>query len=185
MLPVGGDDGADPAELRRMAVTNAAEIGEGGNALAARVDAALAGLDRLVPVPVRIDGRLHPWEWRRTPRGALVKTDALDHAAAHDLVGCQDIAWDVAGAIVEFDLAPGPAEALRRDVAEIAGRPLPAEALTAYRLCYAAFQAGLWQMTGEGGPDGTGDGARRTAARVAHYRTHLHRAAGAALPAAA
>ena len=123
-----------------MAVFNAAVLG--GDALGGRVDAGLAGLERLATVPVRIDGRLHPWEWRRTPDGRLVKTDALDHAAAHDLVGCQDIAWDVAGAIVEFGLSDAAAETLRRAVAEAAGRRLPAEAVAAYRLCYAAFQGG-------------------------------------------
>jgi len=183
-LPADGD-GAEPAELRRMAVTNAAAIEaaiEGalaGAALAERVEKRLAGFERFVPVPVRIDGRLHPWEWRRTARGAIVKTDALDHAAAHDLVGCQDIAWDVAGAIVEFDLAPAAAETLRRAVAAVAGRAIPAEAVACHRLCYAAFQGGLWHMTGEAGPEG----APRTAAQVARYRAHLRRAVGlAAVP---
>ena len=46
---------------------------------------------------------------------------------------------------------------------------------------YAAFQGGLWQMTGEG----RADGARRTARRVGHYRAALRRAAGLATPPAA
>jgi hypothetical protein len=29
----------------------------------------------------------------------LLKTDALDYHAGHDPIGCQDIAWDIAGAI--------------------------------------------------------------------------------------
>jgi hypothetical protein len=180
-LPPDGDGdgaGADSAELRRMAVANTLELA--GRVLAERVDDRLARIERLAPVPVRIDGRLHPWEWRRTAQGSIVKTDPLDHAAAHDLVGCQDIAWDVAGAVVEFDLSDAAAETLRRAVAEAAGRAISAEAVAAYRLCYAAFQGGLWQMTGEGGADG----AARTAARVARYRAALHRAAGTALPTA-
>ncbi|HET9068553.1 MAG TPA: hypothetical protein VFN28_07890 [Amaricoccus sp.] len=178
-LPADGD-GAGPAELRRMAVVNAAELegdsGDGGHgdALAERLDERLGGLERLSLVPVRIDGRLHRWEWRRTPEGAIVKTDALDHAAAHDLVGCQDIAWDIAGASVEMDLSDAAAEALRCAVAESAGRAIPAEAVACHRLCYAAFQAGLWRMTGEGGPDG----APRTATQIARYRAVLRRAAG-------
>ena len=52
------------------------------------------------------DNRLHVWEWLIRPDGRLLKTDALDHHAAHDLVGCQDVAWDVAGAVVELDLSP-------------------------------------------------------------------------------
>ena len=43
-----------------------------------------------------------------------MKTDALDHAFGHDLVGCQDIAWDLAGAAVEFDLDTEERETLAR-----------------------------------------------------------------------
>src|SRR5206468_5416318 len=53
---------------------------------------------------VRTDNKLDRTEWLRAPGGRLLKTDGLDHHQAHDLIGCQDIAWDVAGAITEFDL---------------------------------------------------------------------------------
>ena len=35
-------------------------------------------------------------------RGEIIKCDSADHCAAHDLVGCRDAAWDVAGAIAEL-----------------------------------------------------------------------------------
>ena len=54
---------------------------------------------------VETDNRLHAWEWLHTPDGRLLKTDALDHHAGHDLIGCQDITWDIAGATVELDLS--------------------------------------------------------------------------------
>ena len=63
----------------------------------------IAALSRRVR-PIRVDGRMHPWEWIVGRDGALVKTDALDHHQAHDLIGCQDAAWDLAGAAIEFDL---------------------------------------------------------------------------------
>ena len=176
-LPADGSDGATPAELRRMAVTNAAELC--GAELAERIDRGLAGFERLASVPVRIDGRLHAWEWYRTAEGAIVKTDALDHAAAHDLVGCQDIAWDVAGAIVEFDLSDAAGETLRLGVAQSAGRAVSAEAVAACRLCYAAFQGGAWRMTGEGGAEG----APRTGRQIERYRSALRRATGLPLEA--
>jgi hypothetical protein len=50
---------------------------------------------------VDVDNRMHPWEWIATAAGDIVKCDALDHSAAHDGVGVQDLAWDVAGAMVE------------------------------------------------------------------------------------
>jgi len=50
---------------------------------------------------VDVDNRMHPWEWIATAAGDIVKCDALDHSAAHYGVGVQDLAWDVAGTIVE------------------------------------------------------------------------------------
>jgi hypothetical protein len=168
-LPACGD-GSGPDELGRMAAHNAGVLG--GLALAERVGCRLAGIGRLPLVPVRIDGRLHRWEWRRTADGRLVKTDALDHAVAHDLVGCQDIAWDVAGAAVEFDLSEAAAEELRRRVADVAGRAVDREAVEAFRLCYAAFQGGLWRMTGED--------AARIERQVQRYLADLRRQTGLA-----
>jgi hypothetical protein len=37
--------------------------------------------------------------------GRLLKSGALDHHAGHDLVGHQDIAWDIVGAVVELGLS--------------------------------------------------------------------------------
>jgi hypothetical protein len=166
-LPACGD-GASRAELRRMAVYNAEMLD--GPVLGRAVEARLAAIEALpAGVPVRIDGRLHAWEWLRRRDGSLCKTDALDHAAAHDLVGCQDIAWDVAGAAVELGLSDTATDALRVGVGAVAGRAVSPEAVAALRLCYAAFQAGLWQMTGEGGP--------RVAALLGRYRAVLARAA--------
>jgi hypothetical protein len=103
-------------------------------------------LDRLQPLvrAVHTDGRLHPWEWLIT-REQLVKTDALDHSSAHDLIGCQDIAWDVAGAIVEYDLNLAEQEALMNAV--LGGRK-GAEELTRFLIpCYLGFQAGWWSFS--------------------------------------
>lgn len=129
-----------------------------------RVNASELGLDltprppRARPRPVAIDGRLHAWEWIRTPAGVLLKTDALDHCCAHDLVGGQDIAWDVAGAAVELGLSDEAVERLRAALGADAD-------LTAFcRLAYPAFQAGLWTFAGD-------------AAQVARYRAALETAA--------
>jgi hypothetical protein len=154
-IPMGDGEGASVSELCRMAAVNAGEIG--GPDLGRRVEARLAEAGELPGlVPARIDGRLHTWEWLRLPDGSLVKTDALDHAVAHDLVGCQDIAWDVAGAAVEFDLPQADVERLRVAVSAASGREISLGAVAAFRICYAAFQGGLWRMTGESGMVGSG-----------------------------
>ena len=93
--------------------------------------------------PVCIDGRLHAWEWRAGPDGAIRKTDAVDHAFAHDLVGCQDAAWDVAGAAVEFQLKAAETETLARRVA------VSPTAASLFEGLYCAFQAGVWTMSAD------------------------------------
>lgn len=97
------------------------------------------GLD--VPAPdgeprrVEIDGKLHAHEWLVTGRG-LLKADAYDHHASHELVGCQDVAWDVAGAVAELDLSPG-------EESRIASMcDVDREQLAFAKPCYAAFQLG-------------------------------------------
>src|SRR3954453_21950736 len=53
---------------------------------------------------VLTDNRMHAWEWLVTPEGRILKADALDHHRGNDLVGPQDVAWDLAGAAVELEL---------------------------------------------------------------------------------
>ncbi len=105
----------------------------------------LAGIAR----PVVTDNKMHRWEWLRREDGRLLKTDALDHAAAHDLVGCQDIAWDIAGAAVEFGLSDAAAEALADRVAQKSGYPVSRPLLRLMKPCYLAFQLGAAGMAME------------------------------------
>src|SRR5690242_15143373 len=79
---------------------------------------------------VAIVGRMHAWEWLAGAR----KADAYDHCAAHDLVGCQDIAWDIAGAEHELGL---PADRLAAIVGDVDPRHV-----AFLRPCYLAFQLG-------------------------------------------
>ncbi len=127
--------GATLADLIAMARANIAEaLGE--PAAAAFVIRA-AGADRLASRTVATDNRLHAWEWLRDAQGHLFKTDALDHCEAHDLIGCQDIAWDIAGAGVE----------LGADTAALTTALGADPALVAlHGLLYPAFQLGLWTM---------------------------------------
>jgi hypothetical protein len=78
--------------------------------------------------------------------GALIKTDALDHHQAHDLVGCQDLAWDVAGAIVEFDLGQSEIEQFIAATQEWARRDIDDNLLEFYRAAYLAFRLGQMRL---------------------------------------
>lgn len=118
--------------------------------------------------PVRIDGRLHAWEWLRRPDGSFVKCDAVDHHAGHDLVGCQDIAWDIAGTSVEFALDKGEIDDMRRDIGARGKRPISPEAVATMQLFYAAFQLGLWTFARDAAP--TPADAEACERRLAIYR---------------
>jgi hypothetical protein len=52
--------------------------------------------------PVIADGRMQPHEWLVNTEGKLLKTDSGSHGDDHFFPGPTDIAWDLAGAIVEW-----------------------------------------------------------------------------------
>jgi hypothetical protein len=52
--------------------------------------------------PVIADGRMQPHEWLAMTEGRLLKTDSGSHGDDHFFPGPTDIAWDLAGAIVEW-----------------------------------------------------------------------------------
>lgn len=137
-----GAAGASPATLLEMATHNAAQsLGEDVRPMLQRWTAKLPALAAAAH-PVAVDGRMHPHEWIQTPGGGWLKTDALDHHAAHDLVGCQDIAWDIAGAAAEFEMSDGEVERLREGVERRVGRAVSPHLVGFCRTAYLAFQLG-------------------------------------------
>ena len=175
-FPADAGQGAPLAALRAMARHNTAE--SLGEAWARRLEQRTAGLEGFEPALRRVetDNRLHAWEWLSLPDGRLLKADALDHHAAHDLVGCQDIAWDVAGAVCELDLG-GERAALLAAVERAAARAVDPALIGALTPCYLAFQLGAHAMAAHGAPPGEAD---RLAAAVARYGGLLRRALGGA-----
>ena len=99
--------------------------------------------------PIRIDGRCDPHEWIRTGEGHLIKTDALDHHAGHDLIGCQDLAWDAAGFICEFELGGGLADHFLGLLDRAAPRPVERTLLAFLTPCYLAFRLGAATLAAE------------------------------------
>jgi hypothetical protein len=168
-FPAEAADGASLEDLAVMARVNTAELLDeaAANALPAPPPQARSK-------PVHVDGRLHAWEWLTTREGRLLKTDALDHSCGHDLVGCQDIAWDVAGARLELDLDEAEVAALSAAIAGVCDRRVDAGLLAFFDAAYPAFQAGLWTLALETAP------AERRApveAQIARYKAALARLA--------
>ena len=155
-FPAPEEAGADLSPLAEMARVNV------GEALGPAWSARLPAPPRDADPRVFGDARLHAWEWRVRPDGRLIKTDAADHAAAHDLVGAQPPEWDRAGAIVELDLTPEEASAVGAAVGPF------------WLAAYAAFQLGLWTQAAEalGGWPAERDRGLRQAGR---YRDRLER----------
>ena len=137
-LPPPATRGATLPALAAMARHNTAE------AHGQAASSALHFHQHLSSRPAAIDGRLHTWEWLSLPDGRLLKADALDHDAAHDLIGPQDLAWDIAGATVEFGLDGSAAEHLRRVAEHHARRLIDPRLVADHIVHYSAFQLGLW-----------------------------------------
>jgi hypothetical protein len=152
--------GATVDTLRRMAIENSLELL--GPRFASTLECHLQRLsDAGAPARVvRTDNRLQSWKWLVTSDGFL-KVDAVDHCEAHDLVGCQDIAWDIAGSIVEYRLSAAEAGAICNAIRSAGGNVEP-HLIATMLPCYLAFQSGLW---------GTATGA----AAEALARSYVHR----------
>nr|WP_234828056.1 hypothetical protein [Sinorhizobium fredii] len=168
-LPRPKTNGASMAMLYEMAIANSEEAL--GEAVATRLKSRLSNGDDLPVVPVDTDGRLHPWEWLAGAEGFL-KADGLDHSAGHDLVGPQDIAWDIAGATIEFDLSPDEAADLRAVVSDGCLCAVDAKLQDILELCYLAFHLGLWSSAKCGA---AAEEVQRLDSLVARYRGLLLR----------
>jgi hypothetical protein len=148
-LPAADRPGARPAKLLEMATYNA------GQALGPQAAEALGVWKERLPElaslarPVITDNRMHAWEWLVTPEGKILKTDAVDHHAGNDLVGVQDPAWDLAGAIVELELAEDERGRLVEMLERSRRVKTPPEQLRFYTHAYLAFQLGWHTLAAE------------------------------------
>jgi len=92
--------------------------------------------------PVVPDARMMPHEWIATPERQLIKVDAASHGDDHFYPGPSDIAWDVAGAIVEWQLNQEAADLLIREYCRISHDAIGTR-LPAYLIAYCVFRMGF------------------------------------------
>jgi hypothetical protein len=128
--------------LRHMLVNNAREA-LGGDA--ARAAEALPCPDD--DLPRYGDGRLARCDWRVLD-GRWIKLNVAGHDADHTVVGPQSVAWDVAGAIEEWDLPDAATRTLVPHVEHQLCVRLGPAALTFHRAAYVAFRLGLCAFAG-------------------------------------
>jgi hypothetical protein len=98
-------------------------------------------------IPVVADGRMQPHEWLLTAAGVL-KSDGVGHGDDHFYPGPTDIAWDLAGAIVEWDLGRDLMAYFLHRYAALSGDQVQLR-IPAWLQAYTAFRMGYCKMAAE------------------------------------
>jgi len=133
--------------------------------------------------PVLSDSRMAPHEWLITQEGKFLKTDGASHGDDHFFPGPCDIAWDLAGTIVEWNLSRQATDLFCEHYRRLSGDD-PAARLLGHILAYALFRAGYCQMAAEslaGDPEQAGlERAHAHYARLAERQLNVLRTRKAA-----
>lgn len=122
--------------------------------------------------PIVADGQMHPHEWMREENGRILKLDVATHGDDHFFPGPTDIAWDLAGAIVEWRMETGAANRLIGLYKGLTADD-PSARLPAYLLAYSVFRMGYCKMAAEA-EKGSGEAARLEFA-YRFYRENVER----------
>jgi hypothetical protein len=94
--------------------------------------------------PVIADGRMLPHKWIDSD-GALLKLDSASHGDDHFFPGPTDIAWDLAGAIVEWELDAEPARFFLDCYHRTSGDDA-SDRVANYHLAYSVFRVAYCKM---------------------------------------
>jgi hypothetical protein len=95
--------------------------------------------------PVFADGRMQPYEWIAKKNGPVLKTDAISHGDDHFFPGPCDIAWDLAGTAIEWQLDLRARDYLLSQFQQLTGQNFSAQ-LPLYMLAYSVFRMGFCKM---------------------------------------
>jgi hypothetical protein len=121
------------------------------NALQQMAEHNLRELKLDVPVELRlerpaiVDGNVQPHEWLLTKEGRMLKTDSGSHGDDHFFPGPTDIAWDLAGAIVEWRMDDQQAKELLDRYHRASGDDASAR-IDGFIKAYAVFRAAYCVM---------------------------------------
>jgi hypothetical protein len=95
--------------------------------------------------PVLADGRMQLHEWVRSNSGEFLKTDGISHGDNHFFPGPCDIAWDIAGAAIEWRLTSEALEFLVAKFLQFSGVDV-SQSLRPHLLAYTIFRLGFCKM---------------------------------------
>jgi hypothetical protein len=108
--------------------------------------------------PTLCDAKMSPHEWLQSGGGRLLKLDATAHGDDHFFPGPCDIAWDLAGAIVEWNMDHRAKTLLLREYLKASGDDAAAR-IDAYVMAYTVFRF-AWCKMAAAGMQGTDDEQR-------------------------
>ncbi len=95
--------------------------------------------------PVIADGRMLPHEWVARTDGTMIKTDGATHGDDHFFPGPVDVAWDLAGAIIEWGMTAEAARYLL-DRYRLRSGDDAGPRLNGYMLAYSVFRMAFCEM---------------------------------------
>lgn len=131
---------------------------------------ALEDLSLTVERPTVCDSRMMPCEWLLTDDGRWLKLDAAIHGDDHFFPGPCDIAWDLAGIVVEWNLSAAAREFLLEKYQEASGDD-PTHRIGGYELAYTTFRMAWSSMAAAS--VGAGEEADRLVLDYQKYRQWL------------
>jgi hypothetical protein len=112
--------------------------------------------DLPIAAPVYPDCRMMPYEWILTRDGRILKTDSVGHGEGHQIPGPADIAWDLAGVVVEWNLSHSEKQFFLAQYQRASGddatfriNPYIASYLV-YRAAYCRMGAACMRESGDG-----------------------------------
>jgi len=115
------------------------------------------------------DSRLAPHEWLRMEDGSVRKTDAIAHGDDHFFPGPTDIAWDLAGAVVEWEMDRDARDHLLACYRRVSGDNA-AKRLDAWIIAYASIRGAFTAFAIHGSSTAE---AQRLTRDLHRYRTRL------------
>ena len=118
--------------------------------------------------PVICDNRMQPSRWRLAGVGRWLKLDGASHGDDHFFPGPTDIAWDLAGVSVEWNLGAEARTCLLTEYQRLSGDD-PGPRLADYELAYATFRM-TWSKMAAYSIKGSDD-APRLWQQYLRYRT--------------
>ena len=117
--------------------------------------------------PVIADARMQPHEWLLSADRKMLKTDSGSHGDDHFFPGPTDIAWDLAGAIVEWDMSAEQSSTFLELYRQKSGDDA-APRIEHFVRAYAVFRAAYCLMAAN--QLGESDESRRLGLAAARYK---------------